>query len=103
MGAQIFPRFSGTHKPNNEGEYCLSFEFEKDAQLMFEQNVGVQIWLRANEEFEHATEIVIRASTKTGKSVFEGKWTETFTVETASLLVQQSLLQIADQIVPKGH
>ena len=69
---------------------------------MFDQNVDVHIWLRASEEFEHATEIVIKASTKAGKPVFEGRWTETFTLETASLVVQQSLLQIADQIVPKG-
>jgi len=103
MSTPIFPKFSATHRSHGESEYFLSFEFEKDTQLMFGEKLTVETWLKASEAFEGATALTIKATMGTGASVFEGKWTEMFTVETAALVVQQSFLQIADKVVPKGN
>ena len=101
MGAQIFPRFSGTHPRMSEHEYTLIFKFETDPQLMFNSELTVEISLTVSTQFESATELKMKAYQGDGKDLFDSKWTEMLTIESASTIVQRSLMEVADVIVPQ--
>ncbi len=100
MGSQIFPKFSGTHSRIDDTHYKLLFEFETDLLLMFDTPIAVSIVLSIDTQYEMATELKVLAARDNGEIAFDGKWTEMLTVESASAIVQQSLMQVADKVVP---
>jgi len=100
MAVQIFPKFSGTYSRVNDKQYMLCFEFEADSQLMFSKQIVAKVILSVDNEYEMATELKVMVMFIEGEIVFDGKWTEMLTVESASALIQQSLIQVADKIVP---
>lgn len=100
MDVHIFPKFSGTHSRISDNKYALRFEFEKDMQLTFDKLIVVEILMSVGSKHESATELEVTANQSDGETVFHGKWIEMLTVKSASTIVQQSLMQVADAIVP---
>lgn len=101
MGAQIFPKFSGTHERIDDRHYKLRFAFESNQELMFENKIVVEVALSVAEHYEAATELEVIAMLPDGGALFDGKWTEMLTVESASAIIRQSLIQVADSVVPQ--
>ncbi len=100
MASTIFPKFSGTQTVLSERDYVLRFEFDVDVDAMFSEPLIVEVFFSVDKEYELATDMKVSAQFKDGKELFRGNWTEMFTVDSAALIIQESLLQVADLVVP---
>jgi len=98
MNAGIFPKFSGTHEPVNDGAYVLRFQLVVDKDRLFMQPVHIQILLTPAKDSERATELGILA-TAGGEEIFSASWTEPFNVEAAAAACKGALAQIAERQV----
>lgn len=98
MTANIFPRFSGTHEANDKGGYNLKYLFEKNADLLFRQELRIDILLKVSPTTQLTTDLTITA-TVNEQTISESSWTEAFSVESASDLCQRALIEIADQVI----
>jgi serine/threonine protein kinase len=100
MSSTIFPKFSSANKPVSDTEYQIRFDFEKDEETMFAESLTFEIVLSVDVKYELATDMKIFSQTKSGKELSKGNWTEMFTVDSATKIIQDSLLQVADLVVP---
>ncbi len=99
MGAQIFPKFSATHTRMSDARYELIFMFDEDHSLMFDNPVIANVFL-STESHEMATELRVVVVIKDGDTLFDAKWIEMLTVESAAARVRQALIEVAGNIVP---
>jgi len=101
LGISIFPpRFSALQDTQSESSYIIKFIFEPQPQFGFEEQLTVAIVMSISSQFEQATTMTISAFTKSNIGLFEGKWNEMLTVESAVKIIQSCLLNIADQMIP---
>lgn len=100
--SRIFPKFSGTHSQVSEKQYSLKFEFEEDSSLMFNKKLVAEVGFSIDGDHELATKLKVTSVFSTGETIFTAAWTEMFEVESAAALIRQSLLQVADQVVPQN-
>lgn len=100
-GTQIFPRFSTDHVATGRSSYKITFKFEKDAQLGFSSEATAEIILQADGTTE-STELKMRIALLGVAPMFEGTWKEALSLEKASQIIQQALVQAADKIVPEA-
>lgn len=100
-GTQIFPRFSTNNSSPNSTQYKMTFELEEAPALGFNCRIKVEIMLQIRDGADESTELSIGGFRNDTEVIFEGKWVERLTLESASSLIQGSLLQIADSLVPK--
>ena len=98
LDSPIFPKFKATETPISEQEYHSRFEFEKDADKGFPFFWTVEISVLVSALAKEATDLRFAAE-KDGSSLFEAKWTEMFTVETAFSNCQQALLDVVDSLL----
>lgn len=99
-GTQIFPRFSAYHNANGQIQYSAIFEFETSAALGFPEKLRADLLLEWQPEMGESTRLTLMIASQT-KVAFDGKWLEPLSIERANAIVQEVLIQVADEIVPK--
>lgn len=100
LDSNIFPKFSHSQSSIGERMYRLEFSFEKDFIRAFENEIKISVLLSINEGQELATDLKIIAINDFNKEIFSSSWIEMLDVEKATNIIQNSLLQIIDEIVP---
>ncbi len=99
-GTQIFPRFSAQHKVEGQTRYLTTFDFESAPAMGFTEEIHAKVLLEWEADMGESTRLTV-AITGPDSDLFKGTWLERLTVERAAAIIQEALVQVADEIVPK--
>lgn len=102
IDSSIFPRFRSNQNSDGERKYFFEFIFEKDNSRLFEEEITITISLSINDDQELATDLKVIALDSQGKELSSSSWIEMLDIEKTVNIVQQSLLQVVDGIVPNN-
>ena len=98
MTANLFPRFSGTHEANGQGGYLLKYYFERNPDLLFPNELRIDILMKESGATQLTTDLTFTAAVDE-KIISVSSWTEAFTVESAADLCQLALIAVAGQVM----